>query len=356
MVLRKPYAFLIKHFRLIHLIITILFGVVAFKCRSVYVFLKKVIESSTNRYDAGLYINYGIFVLILLALVLCFAVQWLLKYKDKPRRLYKFTIGIYVVIMLFMFILFSYMSGFSNAVAEQKTIRLYRDILTIFLLFQYYTVFVMLIRGLGFDIKKFDFNRDMQELNAEESDSEEVEVNVGVDATNVVRIARKGQREFSYFYKEFKPYIIAILIVVFGILGYKGFNYIQRKYKIYGADDEIGYNNILTIKNGYYHSDNNKYYVIVNFDIYKYGVKEQFNTGNLTLLVGNKKYTADKNICYRFNKYGNCYKKQYVTNNKNNYIVAYEVDELKSNRVYVVYNDSYERNYKVKLYLKDNNN
>lgn len=352
MVLRKPYAFLIKHFRLIHLIITVLFGLVALKCRNIYMFLKKVIEASTNRYDAPMYINYGIFVYILLALVLCFLVQWLLKYKDKPRRLYKFTIGIYFIIIIFMFILFGYMGGFANAVAEQKTIRLYRDILTITLLFQYYTVFVMLIRGLGFDIKKFDFNRDMQELNAEAGDSEEVEVNVGIDTTNVMRVARKGQRELTYFFKEFKVYIVVILAVIVAFLGYKGFIFVKTKYKVYSVDEPFGYNNIMTIKDGYYASYGNKKYVIINFNIYKYGAKEQFNTGNLTLHVGRKKYSVDKNICYRFNDLGNCYKKQYVTENESNYILAYEVDELKNNQVYVVYNDYYDNNYKVKIYLK----
>ena len=39
----------------------------------------------------------------------------------------------------------------------------------------------MAIRGLGFDIKKFDFNRDAQELNATDSDSEEVEINTKID-------------------------------------------------------------------------------------------------------------------------------------------------------------------------------
>ena len=49
----------------------------------------------------------------------------------------------------------------------------------------------MIIRGLGFDIKKFNFNKDVQELNLSQEDMEEVEVNVGIDTTNILRGVRK---------------------------------------------------------------------------------------------------------------------------------------------------------------------
>ena len=63
-------------------------------------------------------------------------------------------------------VVFSYMSGFSMNIINQKTIRLYRDILFICDLFQYYIIIVMLIRGLGFDIKKFDFTKTLLVLMA----------------------------------------------------------------------------------------------------------------------------------------------------------------------------------------------
>ncbi len=353
MVLRRPYAFLIKHFRLIHIVITALFGLVAYKSRSIYIFLKKVIADSASRYDAEMYINKGIILYIFLALILCFAVQWLLKYKDKPRKLYTIIMVIYVIISIFLLVLFNYMGTFASAIADQKTIRMYRDILTIMLLLQYYVVFVMLIRGLGFDLKKFDFNRDMQELNLNAEDSEEVEVNVGVDTSNVMRIARRQGREFGYFYKEFKVYILVILVVVIGILGIKGYKYFKEKYKVYAVGDTFGVKNIITIKDGYAVKSGGKYFVVINFDIYKHGKKALFNTGDMALLVNKNKYIPDKNICYKFNLLGNCYKKQNIINNAMNYILVYEVEELKNNQVYIVYNDYYERQYKVKLYLKE---
>ena len=352
MILRKPYAFLIKHFRLIHLIITIIFGYVAVKTKNIYDFLKKVIENIANRYDAPYYINYKIFIYILLALVLCFLVQWLLKYKNKPRGLYKFTMIVYAVISVFLFVLFSYMQGFTSAIVDQKTIRLYRDIIIITMLFQGYTTISMLIRGLGFDIKKFDFNRDVQELNAEAGDNEEVEVNVDVDTTNFMRLIRRMLRELGYFFKEFKGYIIVIMVVVLGIVGYKGYNYFSEKLAVYNEGDYFGGNNFVKINNSYYSDYNKKQYVIVDFDIYRYGKKEQFNIGNMILVINDNKYYADKNNCYKFDSIGNCYKKQYVTKEPNSYILSYEISEKDIKKAYLLYVDSYDKTFKVRLNLK----
>ena len=213
MVLKKPYAFLIKHFRLIHLVITAILVWLLMISRGIHKYLSLVIKDSINRYDALNYINYGVFILIFLAIALCAAIYYLFKYKYKPRRIYIFTIVGYVIIAIFLSVLFTYMNGFLNSVVEQKSIRFYRDTLLITLLFQAYTVIFMFIRGLGFDIKKFDFNRDAQELNLTETDSEEIEVNTKIDTTNVMRSIRKTSRELSYFFSEFKVYILVILVV-----------------------------------------------------------------------------------------------------------------------------------------------
>lgn len=353
MVLRKPYAFLIKHFRLIHLIITLMFTLLVIKNREVYKYLKLVINDSVNKYDALSYINYNIYINILIALVLCFIVYYLLKYKDKPRRIYIFTIAGYIIVGIFMFILYGYMRGFSNNIVDQKTIRLYRDLLSMTLFFQYYTIIVMLIRGLGFDIKKFNFNRDVQELNLNSSDAEEVEINTQIDTTNIMRGIRKQRREFGYFFQEYKAYIIVILIIVLAIAGYNIYNYLSVKYKVYNENELIGVVNNVIVKDSYYSIDGENNYVIINFDIFKAGKMERLNTGNMVLLVGNQKYTPDKNICYKYSKLGNCYKKQYISNNRDNYILTYKVDNLNIQNVYLIYSESYDNSYKVKLILKE---
>lgn len=352
MVLRRPYAFLIKHFRLIHLIITAILTYLVISNRRVYKYLSTVISDLVNIYNALSYINYSIYILIFVVIVLCFLVYYLLKFKDKPRRIYIATIVGYIIVAVFMVILFTYMRTFLDTVVDQKTIRLYRDILLMTLLFQYYIIIVMLIRGLGFDIKKFNFSKDAQELNLNESDSEEVEVNTKIDTTNIMRSVRKQQREFSYFFSEFKVYILVLLALVLIFLGYRGYNYFNAKYKVYSENQTVGGAYRLAVLNTHYATSNDKNYIIINFEISKNGKTERFNLGNLELNVGNKKYGYDKNKCYKFSKYGKCYKKQYITSDSKNYIVVYQIDKLEKKNAYLTYNEHYDSSYKIKLNIK----
>lgn len=353
MILRRPYAILIKYFRVIHLVITALLAYLVIQNRHIYLYLRSVINNTVNRYDALSYINNGIYFFIVLAIILCLAIYYLLKFKDKPRRIYIFTIVGYIIIGIFMYVLFVYMQGFSSTTIDQKVIRLYADIFLITLFFQYYIIVVMFIRGLGFDIKKFDFNRDKQELNIQEADSEEVEVNIGVDTTDVVRGIRKQQREFGYFFKEFKVYIIVILAIVLLICGYKLYNNLSGKLKVYKENETIGGMYQIVVNDSYYRIDENKSYVIVNFSMSKYGKTGVFNTGNLKLVMGKEEYLPNKNICYKFSSFGTCYKKQYVRETPNNYLVVFDVDNLNINKAYLVYTEGYEDSYKVRLEMKN---
>ena len=171
MVLRRPYAFLIKHFKLIHLLIAAFFAYLAFASGKIHKYLNLVISETAHRHDALSYINGWMFLFLFLALLLCGIIFWLFKYKNKPRKLYIITIVGYIIIGLFFGVLFIYMQSFPSAIPETKTIRFYRDTLTIVLAFQYIFTLMMLIRGLGFDIKKFNFASDVQELNLTASDS-----------------------------------------------------------------------------------------------------------------------------------------------------------------------------------------
>ena len=63
MILRRPYAFLIKHFRLIHLILFILFAYITLKANNILSFFKEYINVNGNiEVIASNYINSLIFL------------------------------------------------------------------------------------------------------------------------------------------------------------------------------------------------------------------------------------------------------------------------------------------------------
>jgi len=353
MIFRKPYGFLIKHFRLIHLIITGILFYLVYCNNQIYSYINDCINNSSFKYNALEYINYNIHILIGIAIVLFLVIFWLFKYKEKPKTIYVISILGYVLVGIFMFILFSYFTGIPNNVLDQKVIRAYRDIMLITLGFQYLIIAIMFVRGLGFDIKKFNFGKDIQELNLTDEDGEEIEVDVNIDTNVLFRNVRKKKRELGYFFKEYKIIILGIIFIILVIIGYSSYNNIKRILKVYNQGDIIGYNNYITVNNSYYNIDNDNNYIIIKFDVFKNGKRDRLDVNNMILKINDLEYLPNKNICYKFNSFGNCYKKQYITSNSSSYMLVYEVDVLNTEKSYLIYKDSYENSFKVKLNLEN---
>lgn len=356
MVFRKPYAFLIKHFKFIHLVITFLLGIILIQSRDIYQFLKDCISNESYRYNALDFIDYNIYIYIVIYMLLMGVVFWLLRYKDKPRNIYIVGILGYGLIGIFIFVLYSYLGDLVNNGVVQKEIRLYKDILSMLLVYEYYIIIVMALRGIGFDVKKFNFEKDFQELNIVTEDDEEVEVNVGINSESIIRNVRKQKREFGYYFKENKLIISIILVFIAIIVCYNGYKYFDKSLKVYNENDVVGNINFMKVINSYHSEYSGKNYIIVKFNIFKYGESRILNSGIMTLQVGNKKYVPSKNQCDIFSRLGNCYKKQYITSDDKNYILTYEVPEKDIKRAYLYYNESYDIRYKIKLNLQEYEN
>ena len=353
MVFRKPYGFLIKYFKLIHLVITAILGYIVVFNTKIYSFINDCIQDSVYRYDALQYINYGIYIWIFLGILLFLIIYWLFRYKDKPRKIYIISIIGYVIVGIYMYIIFNYFNQIATDVIEQKVIRAYRDIMLITLGFQYLFIIIMFIRGLGFNIKKFNFGKDIQELNLSSEDAEEVEVDLNIDTTAIMRGVRKQKREFGYYFQEYKLFILVILSVIVLIVGYNLYKSFKDIFVSYGENDVVGYNNYITVRDSYYDISKGKNYIIVKFDVFKQGKKERLDINNLILKVGKEEYLPNKNVCFNFNKLGNCYKKQYITNDWASYLLTYEVDSLNVNKTYLLYKETYEESFKIKLDLEN---
>ena len=134
-----------------------------------------------------------------------------------------------------------------------------------------------LVRGLGLNIKKFNFEQDLKELQIEEKDSEEVEIIFNKDNAKVKRNINRFIREFKYYIKENK-FIFSILCIVF-IISIAFFIYKAMPDIIdneYNQGDSFSINNLnytiedSIITNLDYKGDyisNDKYYIVIKLSI-----------------------------------------------------------------------------------------
>ena len=156
MILKKPYGFLIKYFKIIHLFLTGLYIFLLIKVNSLLNYYNGYLEGTENRLNAIKLVTNYYLIVVILSIIICLIIYALMKYKKKPKLLYVVLIILYIITAIIINIAYSGLQQiYIYNTLDLKTLRLYQDILRILTVFQYISIGFTLIRGLGFDIKNY---------------------------------------------------------------------------------------------------------------------------------------------------------------------------------------------------------
>jgi len=335
MILRRPYAFLIKHFRIIHLVLFVLFGYMAYMANNILSFFKEYFKYNGNiDVIASEYISYFIFVSVVLIIVISSVIFLLMKYKKKPKLFYIILVVVSGISLILFLYLYGNIRTLEANIMSGKNIRLLRDISRFNFLILFITSIPVLVRGLGFDIKKFNFNSDLQELNLEAKDSEEVEVNIDLSSEKLKRTGRRTFRELKYYYLE-NRLIINIIIGFVGVLFIMIFPFNRFVINRNLNEGEIFSTNNFNIKiNESFISDRNRIsrnnsYVILKVSVKGNVKKYRMDMDELVLSVGDKKYIPSMKYYYYFDDVGRGYRENILsTNEYEDYVLIYNIDNV----------------------------
>ncbi|MDO4995549.1 MAG: hypothetical protein Q4E69_00010 [Bacilli bacterium] len=254
MIIRKPYAFLIKNFKKIHIFLFALAVYIYFKSTQTYTFVREFIRlTSYDRYNEPItkYItSFGIISLLLL-IIGSTSLMLLLKRKEKPWKLYLVpTVQYFLLLIAFVFVR-GYFNSYTG-VESTAPLRAWRDLLLVSQGAQFVVLIIYIVRILGVDLNKFNFKFDEEYLEIAQSDREELEININIDKESFKRVYRRFLRNLNYVYQEHK-FICRIGILIFLIvLGRNTYNYINSHRSFYEGDSFSvnGYN--VKINNSYY--------------------------------------------------------------------------------------------------------
>lgn len=339
MIIKKPYAFLIKHFRLIHLLLSISILYLVYKTNDVFVFFNDYVKNgfyTLNNSLNGGYINFYMFLAVIFVIALASFIYLLMKWKNKNRLLYISICIYYFCVFISYLVYFNAFQSIFNTLLDIRTVRLYRDIMLIMYFPQYLFLIFSIIRAIGFDIKKFDFKKDYEELDIAEEDQEETEITFGENTYKYKRTLRKIIREIKYYAVENKFFFGTIcgvlgLIVIFVV--YFNFSVFSKKYheSEFFMVDGVRF----SVINSYVSDVNikgekikeNKKYVVVKVSMENTEVKRiNLSTNNLRLLIGNKAYHPIYTIGEEFKDLGEVfYKNTLYGGEKYEYLFIYEV-------------------------------
>ncbi len=302
MILRKPYAFLVKHFKLIHILLTLIIAFLVYRTNTILNFLNQYIASNqTSPIDnlTNTMFNIWMFVLPFFVIVLSLIIISLMYVKKKPIFLYVFNIILAVAILVFYNLAYSMFTEMEAILLEVRSVRLFRDFITILEGFQCVSLVTALVRATGFDIKKFHFGEDLAELEIEETDNEEFEVNIEVETNEVQRKVNRFWRFARYIYYENKFLIdIGILVGISAIcfMVYMNIGIYDRDVSQNTMFSTTSFN--LGVTNSYITSEDykgnvvteNEVLVVLELTIKSKGKTKPLEIAMVNLEVGGKKF------------------------------------------------------------------
>ncbi len=338
MILRKPYAFLIKNFKLFHVLLVILMSYLLYKTNIVLKFFNEYLASSQlmqGQDFSSTTFNIWMFIVPFLIIIFLIVLLSVLFAKKKPFLFYLINIGVFIAVIIFYTLSLSMIEILEVQLIETKTIRFMHDMLLLLMVFQIISLVLTAIRATGFDIKKFDFGQDLEDLQIDSADSEEFEVSLDLDTAKLKRGIRRNIRYAKYIYLENKFLInmislIVVAIVIFVV--YLNINIYNKSYnekQAFMATDFTMMVNKSMVTNRNYKAINiskDNSLVVVELKIKRnYNKQIALVPINVPLVIGSHKF-------YYTNKYrdalvdlGTTYSKTIIDKNFENILLAYEI-------------------------------
>lgn len=343
MILRKPYAFLIKYFRIIHLAVFIAIIYISLKTFNVLSFFNEYISNnqviSTYEDISSKYVNSVFIIAVSLVIIISSIILYLMRHKKKPTLLYLFMVISYSILLFLLLYTSSFIYNLTFETPDLRFTKIVRDLYLIEFIIQIPFLLILLVRTVGFDIKKFDFRKDLMELDISDDDNAEFEFQINLDTEDIRAKARKKIRYFKYYYKENKIVFFFIFICLFVFSSVFITKKILSIEKIYDEMETFStqYFNITVIdsyKTSYdYKNDtinSKKFYVILKLRYKnKSSVGLQINLSNLRLSYTSYNSVAPTTLLYsKFPEFGIPYYSQIIdAGESRDFIFVYEIDK-----------------------------
>lgn len=366
MILRKPYAFFIKHFKLFNIILTILNIYVIYKLGFLLQFFLEYANNPVGAVGQDLVntlLNAPVFIVGIIIILFSSILLGVLSLKKKPIKLYIFIILINVFILILLFISYNVLSTIEIKVIENKLAYGMRDFFMIASILELIITIMTCIRAVGFDIKSFSFGKDLEQLDIDVTDNEEFELQIDVDASKLQRSINRNKRYFKYFIYEHKFMIILVSTILIALLSF----FIYSKMGIYS--NMIKSNKMVSVDNfvmgtldSYLTTKDyqgktvtkDTVLVAVQIRVKKDIAKEKLNESRFKLVVNDNNYYHITNYKDKLIDFGTTYTNQIITNDFVDYLLVFEIPKKDMNKKkYLQYTTSEDKKLKFKVDSKN---
>ncbi len=338
MIFRRPDAFIIKHIKIIHAIILLGIGYLLYKTNEISVIYDRVAKAKSIIGQTYASDTYGALMYIVLVLCLIAVITIMVLLIKRKKRFVFYLATILLLGFMFVFYILSYVNireMQQTNVAAPKYLA-YGDVSR--MLFYTHSVFTFawLFKATGFNIKTFSFDGISYDLELDDGDDEEIEFNLEIDGNELKTKRRRKIRNLKYLYFEniwkiniIGCLILAILFVVVQMIikanqpvYYELGNELKtRNYNIVVTDAYVTCYDYLGKR-----IDGNNSFVVLKFKIKKNNEQEYtFDDAYISVIVNGKNYYANPKYYEYFTDLGIAYKDQKLSQEYEDYYLAYNV-------------------------------
>lgn len=363
MILRKPFAILIKYFRLIHIVLTVLSFYLVYRTNLLLSFFSEYMathNSVIGKDLTGELFNPLIYVSIFAIIVGTIIILGLMLFKKKQVKLYIYNIVTYVFVIVIYSVANSILSSLEVELVDVRSLKMIQDLLTTSFILQVISLIIVAIRATGFNIKKFDFATDLKELEIEDVDNEEFEVNIDLNSDETRRKINRMLRHAKYIYKENKYVILGLVLLTIGITFITIYLNVGVYNKTYKKDEAFS-TNFFTMQLGETYTSSKDYkgntlskeetFLMVHMNLKNNTIKDRtFDTARLALKIDEHYFYHEKIYAEKMFDIGNIYMEQNVPNEFTDYVFIYKIPaKFIDNNIRLIYTDYNNKQVQMKV-------
>ena len=338
MILRKPYVLFIKLFKPVHIIMSILIALLIYNTNKILTFLSNYIYSENSvvgqLFKSELASNV-LFVIPIILAIFSLIFLGIMFSKKKSVAFYLLNIFCSIIVLIINIYCTNFLGMMEKNVVSIKIVKLNHDLIVINMIIEVVLFIALLIRGLGFNFKKFNFTSDISNLDISDSDKEEIEVNINIDFDDQKRERRKKIRHLKYLYYENKTIINIVsgvfVLIVSIITAIIIFN--KEKTNIEGTVYNIGKFN-LRVDETFLMTDNYKgkkitdnYLLVTKISLQSNLKSQSLFLDDFNLKIGVSSFKPTNKYVNELIDIGNAYTESILQPEYTNYILVFEIPE-----------------------------
>lgn len=353
MVLRKPYAFFIKMFKPIHIFLALSVAYLMYLENKILNFFSNYISTTTNVVGQSIKENLvSPFIYIIPIIIISFSLLILIIMfkKKKPLNLYVVNIFSYIVVIAINIYAIKTLGVLENTIVDIRIIKLIHDLVLINMLIETTTFIFLIIRGIGINFKKFDFDSEIAKFDINESDKEEFELSLKFDFDESKKKSKKLLRNLKYTYLENKfiinlSSIIGIIIITTVIVSIILFtNKPNKEGVIYSIGNfNLIVDNTSILNTGYNGSKITKddnFLVVVSVRLNSNYLNNSLYSNDFSLIIGDNTFKSTN----KYDKYlldiGDVYNEENLKQDFENYLFVFDVpSKYKKSEMKLRYNN-----------------